>query len=412
MSADEELRLIAVMRSAQGGATVSELCENLEDTRIDVRIGPIEEFINQDNLLNGNDVLLLDIDTSSSEDNRNLRTILLKKFPSTPVLVTAPDVSLDEVRTLMQIGVIDVLSQPMRQADLVIALDHATRLRPKALIPSQPTERGKVISFLQGGGGVGATVLAIQGGCILATEAAKEGAKVCLLDFDIQFGTAGLYLDMDSSVGFVDLIENQDRLDASFLRGAMTKHESGLDLLMCPGSVIPLDVLTPEFVTNCIRFAQETYDYILVDLSTDWTSWSYAVLCESDVVLLISEMSVGGIRQSVRQLETLGQQGVSRPIVRVVLNKYQRGWGLFGRTFGESANVDNAQKALGRKFDHLISCEFDVMSEAINQGVQLEMIEGSARIHREISMLMKDCRELLASESARSGKFFEPHETK
>ena len=28
MSADEELRLIAVMRSAQGGATISELCEN------------------------------------------------------------------------------------------------------------------------------------------------------------------------------------------------------------------------------------------------------------------------------------------------------------------------------------------------------------------------------------------------
>ena len=199
MSADKELRLIAVMRSAQGGATVSELCENLEDTRIDVRIGPIEEFVNQDNHLNGNDVLLLDIDTSSSEDHRNLRTILSEKFPSTPILVTAPDVSLDEVRTLMQIGVIDVLSQPMRQADLVIALDHATRLRPKAPIPSQPTERGKVISFLQGGGGVGATVLAIQGGCILATEAAKEGAKVCLLDFDIQFGTAGLYLDMDSS---------------------------------------------------------------------------------------------------------------------------------------------------------------------------------------------------------------------
>ena len=240
------------------------------------------------------------------------------------------------------------------------------------------------------------------------TEAVKEGEKVCLLDFDIQFGTAGLYLDLNSSVGFVDLIENQDRLDASFLRGAMTKHESGLDLLICPGSVIPLDALTPEFVTKCVRLAQETYDFVLVDLPTDWTSWSYAVLCESDIVLLIAEMTVGSIRQSVRQLETLGQQDVDRPIVRVVLNKYQRGWGLFGRTFGESANVDDAQKALGQKFDHLISLDSDVMSEAINQGVQLDKIEGSTRIHKEIKMLMKDCRELLAAESAWSGEEPDP----
>ncbi len=83
-----------------------------------------------------------------------------------------------------------------------------------------------------------------------------------------------------------------------------------------------------------------------------------------------------------------------------------------GRTFGESATVDDAQKALGRKFDHLISRDFDVMSEAINQGVQLDKIEGSARIHKEISMLMKDCRELLAPGSARSGEKFVLREAK
>lgn len=394
MTEGKDLRLIAVMRSEESGATVSALCENMDDARVDIRIGPLGEFVRQDDQMNGNDILLLDIDTASAEDGENLRTILKQKFPATPVLVTASDVSLDDIRNLMRLGVMDVLPQPIRQADLIIALDHASRLRPKVSDP-RPADRGKVISFLQGGGGVGATALATQGGCILARQAAKDGAKVCLLDFDIQFGTAGLYLDLKSSVGLVDLIESPDRLDASFLRGAMTKHESGLEVLLCPGTVIPFDVLSPEFATNCVRLARERYDYVLVDLPTSWTSWSYAVLCESNLVLLVSEMTVGGVRQTIRQLETLAEQGVSKPFVQLVMNKYQRGWGIFGWTFGESANVDDAEKALGRKFDHLITRDFEAMSEAVNQGIQLDQIEGSTRIYNDIKNLMKDCLELL-----------------
>lgn len=401
MPDNEKLRLIAVMRSEESGATVKALCESVDETQVDVRISTIEEFAEQDVHLNGNDVLLLDVDTAQLEDDRTLRAILSDNSSGTPILVTAPDISLDNVRTLMQLGVMDVLPQPIRQADLVIALDHASRLRPKAPKPRN-TKLGKVISFLQGGGGVGATLLATQVGCNLASETAKEGAKVCLLDFDIQFGTAGLYLDLSSSVGFVDLIENTDRLDASFFRGAMTKHESGLDLLIGPATVIPLDVITPEFMTSCIGLARENYDYVLVDLPTSWTSWSYSVLCESDIVLLISEMTVGGIRQTVRQLETLGQQEVSRPIVRLVLNKYERGWGMFGKTFGESANVEDAEKALGRKFDHFITRDFDLMNEVVNQGVPLNQVEGSAQINKEIRNLMNDCRELLGSRAGAS----------
>jgi pilus assembly protein CpaE len=399
MTAKEETRLVAVMRSAEIGADVISFCENVDGTRVDMRVSTVEEFASQDVHLNGNDVLLLDLDSAQLRDEPSIRSILSDRSSAGPVLVTAPDVSLDDIRALMQLGVIDVLPQPIRQADLVIALDHASRLRPQKQKPASPN-KGKVISFLQGGGGVGATVLATQGACILAREAAKDGAKVCLLDFDIQFGTAGLYLDLNSSVGFVDLIENTDDLDVSFLRGAMTTHDCGLDVLTCPGSVIPLDVITPEFMTNCIDLARQAYDYVVVDLTALWTSWSYAVLCASDLILLVSELTVGGIGQTIRQLETLREQDVSRPIVRLVLNKFQRGWGMFGK----SADVRDAEKALGRKFDQFISRDFDLINEVIDQGALLDQIEGSARIYKEITALMSDSRNLLDSISPTSAE--------
>jgi hypothetical protein len=75
---------------------------------------------------------------------------------------------------------------------------------------------------------------------------------------------------------------------------------------------------------------------------------------------------------------------------------------MFGKTFGESANVEDAEKALGRKFDHFITRDFDLMNEVINQGVPLNQVEGSAQINKEIRNLMNDCRELLDSRAGAS----------
>lgn len=395
MSLDHELRLVAVMRSEEGGADLRAACTGLNGTKIDIRVASIEEVAQSTGLVNGHDVLLLDVDPCRAEETEALEKIVQGLASKAPIVVTAAQPTLEDIRRLMSMGVVDVLPQPIRDADLMIALDHATRNKAK----SEPVaaQGGKIVSFVKGGGGAGATSLAVQSGCVLAEQLRAKEGKVCLLDLDIQFGTAGLYLDLEAQASLLDLVETPERLDRSLLRGVMTRHHSGLEVLPAPPEVIPHEAITPEFIIRCLELACAEYDYVLVDLPSAWTSWSYAVLCESDLILLVTQLGVSGVRQAVRQLETIrSQEGIAAPI-KFVLNRHNK------PTLGKPTRIKYAEKALGRPFDYFIANDYQLLSEAIDRGVALSEIKGRSRVGKSIAAMTSDIVRSLetAAEAAR-----------
>ncbi len=379
----EHLNLIAIMRSEESSAALQEVCTGMNGTRVDVRVASLQDIGRDKGLVNGRDVLLLDVDPRDPEDAARLSAIVQREFPANPVVVTAADVTIEDIRTMMGLGVVDVLPQPIRQTDLIIALDHAARRRVGS--GSASDSQGKIISFLKGGGGVGATTLAVQGGCVLANNVKANDGKICLLDFDIQFGTAGLYLDLNSSVGLPDLLESPERLDRSLLRGVMARHDCGLEVLVAPGEVMPLETVTPEFVTTCLEVAREEYDYVLIDLPPTWTSWTFSALFCSDLIVLVTQLTVSGVRRMLHQLGTLRAQGLEDIAVKIALNRHDDGWGK-----GKSAHISDAEKALGRKFDYYVANDFSLVSEAINQGVPLSKIKKRSKVGKGIEHMFAD----------------------
>jgi len=391
----EHLNLIAIMRSEESGAALREVCTGMNGTRVDVHVVSLEDFGHDKGLVNGRDVLLLDVDPRDPECAERVKSIVHREFPATPVVVTAADVTIEDIRMMMSLGVVDVLPQPIRQTDLIIALDHAARRRVGTGSASGP--RGKVIAFLKGGGGVGATTLAVQGGCVLAASVKAAEGKVCLLDLDIQFGTAGLYLDLTSSVGLPDLLESPERLDRSLLRGVMARHDCGLEVLVAPGEVMPLETVTPEFVSACLEVAREEYDYVLIDLPPTWTSWTYSALVCSDLILLVTQLTVSGVRRMIHQLGTLRAQGLEDVAVKIALNRHDDGWGK-----AKSAHISDAEKALGRKFDYHVANDFSLVSEAINQGVPLSKIKKRSKVAKGIEHMFADVQEVLKTADGRA----------
>src|SRR3546814_6370785 len=126
----------------------------------------------------------------------------------------------------MRLGVVDGIPQPVQRSDVLATLEAAAKVR-RALAPA-PGPKGRLVSVLKGGGGVGATTVAVQTGCCLAQALQKKGGEACLLDLDVQGGTVALYLDVNDRVGLADLVDLPERLDADLLQGAMTRHGSGL----------------------------------------------------------------------------------------------------------------------------------------------------------------------------------------
>ena len=389
MTLGRHMNVVAILRSEQAGEAFSGAGADINGTRIDVHVGRLLDVQPGVDILKDPDVLILDVDPHDAEEVAHLQQILQTYFPDTPVVATAPEATLQDVRRLMHLGVVDFVPQPITREDLKSALDHAARSRPAT---SQAAERpGSVIAFLKAGGGVGASTLAVQSACLLASRSKSERARVCLLDLDLQFGTGALYLDLDNRVGLADLLESPERLDPELLHSVMGQHECGLDLLAAPREVMALDALTPASVEQCLRLARSEYGTVFLDLPEAWTTWSYRAIQSSDLVILVLQLTVAGVRQARRQIDTLRAHGLEDVPVKVALNRYEKSW-------GKSVDLKDAEKALGRKFDYFIANDYKTVSEALNQGVALSKIKKKTKVETSIQKMIDDAIRTITGE--------------
>ncbi|MFQ5772985.1 MAG: CpaE family protein [Kiloniellaceae bacterium] len=381
------MNVIAVMRSSASGAALRSACAGVNGARVNLHLGTLAEVMGEIPAVRDPDVLLVEVDPRDAGEMARLQSILRARFPAVPVVATAAEASLQDIRQLMRLGVVDFVPQPIQRTDLAGALDYAASVRQGAREPGPAL--GQTIGFMKAGGGVGATTLAVQSACALAARAKPSGRSVCLLDLDVQFGAAALYLDLDDRVGLTDLLEAPERLDGELLRSVMGRHDSGLDVLAAPREVVALDSLTPEFVAGCLDLARRAYATVVVDLPMAWTPWSHNAVQCCDLVVLVTQLTVAGIRQAKRQLETMQAHGLQDVPVRLALNRYRKGW-------GRSARLKEAERALGRRFDHFVPSDFKIVSEAINQGVPLSRVRKRSKVEIGVHELLDGLARALA----------------
>ncbi len=373
-----DVNVAAIVRSEEVSAALSRVCEDLDGTTVDVRVGHLKEL---DGAVPNSDVLILDVNTNDDDDVGELARLLTHQLAGRPVVATAADVSIQDIQRLIRLGVIDFLPQPIGRADVVAALEHAVR-KGTQTATGGGSAGGAVVAFLKGAGGVGATTLAVQTGCMLAQDAKSERPTHCVIDFDIQFGTAALQLDLMTAVDYGDLVSAPERLDGELLRGLMAHHDSGLDVLGVPADVMPLDTLTPEFVSALLKTARREYVMSFVDLPMAWSGSTYVALQAADLVVVVTNLSVTAIRQTRRQLDTIQAHGLAADRVKLALNRFDKG--------GSGAvRAKEAQQALGRSFDYLIADDAKVVADATNQGVPFSEIKKRSKAERAVRKMIE-----------------------
>ncbi len=98
------------------------------------------------------------------------------------------------------------------------------------------------------------------------------------------------------------------------------------------------------------------------------------------MILLVTEPSVGNIRQTSRQLTMMRTQGLGDKAVKVVLNRYKKG--LF-----KPVDVSACEAGLGRKIDQVIPNNYVLMSAALNRGLPLSEVQGRSALEKAINQL-------------------------
>ncbi|HXH53930.1 MAG TPA: pilus assembly protein CpaE [Sphingomicrobium sp.] len=320
-------------------------------------------------------VVQVDPDTPASAK----RFQKLAAASQTPLIAAAFDPPLALVRSLIRAGAHDVIPLPLDLAELETSL---APLRDQLAAKSSSAQSGpaKLVTVIKSVGGVGATALLGQLAIRFAQNEAKAGREACLIDFDVQFGDAAFQLGVKPSLTLADLVDAGNRLDGDLLRATTTQHPSGLKILAAPADMMPLEALNSDQVIEIVDIAKREFGTVFVDLPTNWTNWSLSLLARSDVVLLVTEVSVASLHRARRQLDLIRAQELEDLDVRIIVNRHEKG--LF-----KSISPADVKKALGRDISYSIANEFPVMRAAIDRGVPVAEIKRRSAVGRDIDTL-------------------------
>jgi pilus assembly protein CpaE len=303
----------------------------------------------------------------------------LAQATSTPLIAAAFEPPLALVRSLVRAGAHDVVPLPLSPEELEASLAPVReQLESKKFHAGEG--QAKVVTIIKSEGGIGATALAGQLALRFAQSEAARGREVCLIDLDVQFGDVAFQLGLQPKLTLSDLLEAGSRLDGDLLRATTTRHKSGLYVVAAPADMMPLEGLTSDHVIEIVDIASREFGTVFVDLPTNWTNWSLSLLARSDLVLLITELTVASLNRAKRQLSLIESQELGMLDMRVVANRFEK-------RLMRSIRDSDVRQALGRDISFTVANDFPLMHAAIERGVPISEIKRKSAIGKDLDLL-------------------------
>ncbi|MFN5085106.1 MAG: CpaE family protein [Novosphingobium sp.] len=316
----------------------------------------------------------------SNPTSLNRLTKLREKRPDLPVIAALSSPTLSVVQAIVRHGVADVVALPFVVTELVQACVNAAVNQGRAV--SAPTTLAPLIAVVRATGGSGATTIATH----LAGELAANSLHgCCLIDLDIQNGTVADYLAIRPRRTIADLLEAEDRVDRELLLSAVTTHQSGLKVIAAPEDIIPLETINPDQLLRILELARREYDWVVLDLPSNWTSWNLSTVLAASKVLMVVEMNIPSLRQAKRRLQLFASVGVRPDAVEVVVNRMEK------RLF-KTISLSDVEASLGCAVLSSIHAEGDAVSAAQDQGLLTGQVARRSRFNSDIVKLATDLK--------------------
>jgi pilus assembly protein CpaE len=331
------------------------------------------------------DVLIVDDATHSCLDAvgaLNLRS------PSVETLLISQDTSTEFLLHAMQAGVREVIPKAGDLDALQAALSrlsHKRRTQDAAAL-----HEGKVFAFLSCKGGSGATFLAANFAYVLAGE---FGKRVALIDLNLQFGDAAIFVsEMRPPSNVAELSQQIHRLDASLLAASMLEAAPNLFVLAAPEDPAHFSDVKREHVEAIVRLARQHYDFIVLDVSRALDSVSLQALDMADTIFPVLQLTLPFVRDGKRLLSIFRSLDYPRSKVQLVVNRYEKGGEL---------SLQDLEQAVDEKVAHVVPNSYLAAAASVNLGVPI--VKGN-RGNPISKFLLEMGREFVpADEAAESG---------
>lgn len=317
------------------------------------------------------------------DHNKALQLIqqLTVEFPHVPILAVSGRGDGQSILQALRAGAKEFLTAPIVLEELLLAMQRLKIARgtpeggQSMNGPAGRTE-SMILSVVGSRGGVGCTSLAVNLGVALAQDKAHSAA---LVDLDLALGDADVALDLVPDYTLADVAMNIDRLDMTFLRRSLCKHETGLSLLPHPVQMEDISLIHEDHLQRVIGLLRASYTHLVLDLSKRFTPTDLTAMRMSDAILLVAQLELTSLRNVVRMLHTLSNEEGMADKIKVIINRV-------GSEDGEIP-LKKAEETIGRPVYWQIPNDFKAMMGARNAGVPLLTYAPKSKAHQAIVAL-------------------------
>ena len=317
------------------------------------------------------DIFILDMEEETEKEFQFVY-YLLHTGVANEVYLTSQSMNPDMLIQALRTGVKEFFPQPLKKEEVKRALLKFSKQQESTGEKTVVKKKGKVITVLGSKGGIGTTTIGVN----LATSLARlEAAKqVALIDMNLLFGEIPLFLGIEHVFNWLEIAKNITRVDATYLMGILYKHSSGVYVLPSPTRLIDDNVVSPQVIELLLGLMQTMFDYIVIDSGQSLDNISKSILKKSDLVLLVSLLSLPSLINVKRLAETFRVLGFPRDeSLRIVINRFLK---------KSEISLKDAENSLSRKIFWTIPNDYQTTVSAINQGKSLHNIDPESEINK------------------------------
>jgi len=342
---------------------------NLDGSVADLQIGYrlIQQFKPQ--------LVILSLDPDL-EETLALTEKIGQSYPDMDIFVSSANKQPDVILRAMRAGAKEFLVRPIQVEELITAVQKAGRqwLARQA----QSAYQGKIISVFCTKGGYGATTVAVN----LATSLAPlQNNPVVLVDLDLAAGDVCTFLGVTPKYTLAHVTSNLSRVDQTYLQSILTRHESGVYVLGEPTHLEESEAITPAQIRETLTLLRGITGVTIVDVKKTFDDRSLMALDLSDLIILVTVLSIPAVRNTQRTLEVFQRLGYSKDKVKLVVNRYLP---------SAEIKIEDVEKTLKYPVSWQIPNDFNAAMASINRGQPIAKVSPNSDLNISIKQLARD----------------------
>jgi pilus assembly protein CpaE len=335
------------------------------------------------------DVIVMDINMPGM-DGVEAAEIISQRLPTSPIIMMSVHGEADQLKRAISAGAREFLVKPFSGDEFstcirrVYERELASRTQFQASLPAQtqastPSDEGdrQVIAIFSPKGGAGRTTIATN----LAVALHREtGARVCLMDANLQFGDVGVLLNLNpKNSSIADAVETGEP-DGDIIDSVVIDHSTGIRVLLAPPTPEGADLVTPSHLRKIVEHLRATHAFVVIDLPSGLSDHSLAVMDVADTIMVLAALEITTIKNVRLFLEVADQLEYSRSKVRLVINRADAAQGI---------RIADVEASVRRPIEGTIVSDGRLSVLAVNRGVPFVVSHPDSVLSRDVTKLAR-----------------------